>query len=104
MSSGKDAKEWDNGTESKPPPELEEKQKIEFEIERLRRETYRSVRAVDRMRISASYRLGRLFTESVFSPVKLFLLPFRTLSLIWTVGMERLGRKEPPLLNSKLDI
>ena len=49
----------------------------EDELDRLRREAYRSVRAVDRMRISASYRLGRLFTDSVFSPFKLILLPFR---------------------------
>ena len=75
----------------------------EDELDRLRREAYRSVRAVDRMRISASYRLGRLFTDSVFSPFKLILLPFRTLSLVWTVGLERLGRREPPELHSNLE-
>ena len=103
MDSDNDINKWDNGEGAEVPLNSEQKQDIDEELDRLRRETYRSVRAVDRMRVSASYRLGRLFTESVFSPLRLILLPFRTVSLVWKVGMERLGRREPPALTSKFE-
>ena len=55
------------------------------------------IRENRRLRNSASFRVGKLFTRAATKPWLLPLLPFSILFLIFSIGMERLGRWPVPV-------
>ena len=55
------------------------------------------VRENRRLRNSASFRIGKLFTRAATKPWLLPLLPFSILFLVFSIGMERLGRWPVPV-------
>ena len=50
-----------------------------------------------RIRNSASFRIGKLFTRAASRPWLLLVLPFSVLYLLFSLGMERLGRWPAPI-------
>ena len=50
-----------------------------------------------RIRNSASFRIGKLFTRAASRPWLLLVLPFSVLYLLFSLGMERLGRWPTPV-------
>jgi len=57
------------------------------------------IRENRRLRNSASFRVGKLFTRAATKPWLLPLLPFSILFLVFSIGMERLGRWPVPVEN-----
>ena len=57
----------------------------------------RLVRENRRLRNSASFRVGMLFTRAATRPWLLLLLPFSIFYLVFSIGMERLGRWPAPV-------
>ena len=57
----------------------------------------RLVRENRRLRNSASFRVGMLFTRAATRPWLLLLLPFSIIFLVFSIGMERLGRWPAPV-------
>lgn len=55
------------------------------------------IRESRRLRNSASFRVGKLFTRAAMKPWFLPLLPFSILFLVFSIGMERLGRWPAPV-------
>ena len=55
------------------------------------------IRENRRLRNSASFRAGKLFTRAATKPWLLPLLPFSILFLMFSIGMERLGRWPVPV-------
>jgi UDP-N-acetylglucosamine--N-acetylmuramyl-(pentapeptide) pyrophosphoryl-undecaprenol N-acetylglucosamine transferase len=55
------------------------------------------IRENRRLRNSASFRIGKLFTRAATKPWLLPFLPFSILFLIFSIGMERLGRWPVPV-------
>jgi hypothetical protein len=55
------------------------------------------IRENRRLRNSASFRVGKLFTRAATKPWLLPLLPFSILFLVFSIGMERLGRWPVPV-------
>ena len=55
------------------------------------------IRENRRLRNSASFRVGKLFTRAATKPWLLPLLPFSILFLMFSIGMERLGRWPVPV-------
>ncbi len=55
------------------------------------------VRENRRLRNSASFRIGKLFTRAATKPWFLLILPFSITYLIFSIGMERLGRWPVPV-------
>ena len=55
------------------------------------------VRENRRLRNSASFRIGKIFTKAATQPWRLPLLPFSVVYLIFSIGMERLGRWPVPV-------
>ena len=55
------------------------------------------IRENRRLRNSASFRVGKLFTRAATKPWLLLLLPFSILFLVFSIGMERLGRWPVPV-------
>ena len=55
------------------------------------------VRENRRLRNSASFRVGKLLTRAATRPWLIFLLPFSILYLVFSIGMERLGRWPVPV-------
>ena len=58
------------------------------------------IRENRRLRNSASFRIGKLCTRSATKPWLLPLLPFSILFLLFSIGMERLGRWPAPVSDS----
>ena len=56
-----------------------------------------------RLRNSASFRLGILCTKSLIKPWRLLFLPFSITYLIFSIGMERLGRWPVPVIAAKIN-
>ena len=55
------------------------------------------VRENRRLRNSASFRVGKLLTRAATRPWLLLILPFSILHLVFSIGMERLGRWPAPV-------
>ena len=55
------------------------------------------VRENRRLRNSASFRVGKLLTRAATRPWLLILLPFSIMYLVFSIGMERLGRWPVPV-------
>lgn len=56
-----------------------------------------------RLRNSASFRLGILCTKALIKPWRLLFLPFSITYLIFSIGMERLGRWPVPVIDAKIN-
>ena len=56
-----------------------------------------------RLRNSASFRLGILCTKSLIKPWRLLFLPFSITYLIFSIGMERLGRWPVPVIDANIN-
>jgi UDP-N-acetylglucosamine--N-acetylmuramyl-(pentapeptide) pyrophosphoryl-undecaprenol N-acetylglucosamine transferase len=71
-------------------PSLMKQKKLELLQNRMARENRR-------IRNSASFRFGKLFTRAATRPWLLIVLPFSVLYLLFSIGMERLGRWPAPV-------
>ncbi len=74
-----------------PSPSKMKQKKLQLRQNQLARENRR-------LRNSASFRIGLLCTRAAFRPLRLLMLPFSVLFLIFSIGMERLGRWPVPII------
>ncbi len=65
--------------------------------EALRRELWR-------VRNSASFRLGNHLIEAARNPIRLLILPFTLPIVLWSLGMEMLGRRPRPMSDSMIQL
>ena len=65
--------------------------------EALRRELWR-------VRNSASFRLGNHLIEAVRNPIRLLILPFTLPIVLWSLGMEMLGRRPRPMSDAMIQL
>ncbi|MAP42627.1 MAG: hypothetical protein CL981_02725 [Euryarchaeota archaeon] len=65
--------------------------------EALRRELWR-------VRNSASFRLGNHLIEAARNPIRLLILPFTLPIMLWSLGMEMLGRRPRPMSDAMIQL
>ncbi len=65
--------------------------------EALRRELWR-------VRNSASFRLGNHLIEAARNPIRLLILPFTLPIVLWSLGMEMLGRRPRPMSDAMIQL
>jgi len=65
--------------------------------EALRRELWR-------VRNSASFRLGNHLIEAARNPIRLIILPFTLPLVLWSLGMEMLGRRPRPMSDAMIQL
>ena len=70
--------------------------KESMQIEKYKRELRRT-------RNSASFRMGNTIISNLIKPWKIILLPFKLITLSWSLVAERLGYKKAPYYNYSLD-
>ena len=75
---------------SQPSTSIMKQKKIQLRQNQLVRENRR-------LRNSASFRVGKLLTQAATRPWLLLILPFSILYLVFSIGMERLGRWPVPV-------
>lgn len=57
-----------------------------------------------RVRNSASFRLGNHLIEAARNPIRLLILPFTLPAVLWSLGMEMLGRRPRPMSDSMIQL
>ena len=57
-----------------------------------------------RVRNSASFRLGNHLIEAARNPIRLLILPFTLPIVLWSLGMEMLGRRPRPMSDSMIQL